>query len=461
MTEPVTPIGYNTHRQSDIRLMLERMNLPDIDALFAAIPAALRLQQPLNLPLPLSEWELAKHVRTLAASNATTETHLSFLGGGAYEHHVPAVIDAIVNRGEFLTAYTPYQPEMSQGLLQALFEFQTLLARLLGKPSVNCSVYDGATAAAESAWMMVSISGKKRIAVAESFWPEWLEVIRTYMRGRDVEVVVIRAREEDGRLDQDGLNQALADGKTAGILVQTPNRFGVIEDIASLSAIAHDHGVLSCISWHPLLTGILKSPGEMGADIVCCEAQSLGIPLSAGGPYLGVIATSQAYEKYLPGRIVGRVFNQQGRELYALVKEEREQHIAREKATSHICSNQALQAIRATLFLALLGETGFARLAALNTEKAHYLARQLTDLPGVELTFRSPFFNEFMLTVPCTTMPLLEKLRSRCIFAGIAVDYPGLDRGRHLLIAVTEVKSRAELDAMVQTFEVVLMETVA
>lgn len=459
MTEPATPIGYNTHRQTDISLMLERMGLPDIDALFAAIPASLRLQQPLDLPSSLSEWELAKHVRTLAARNATTETHLSFLGGGAYEHYIPAVVDAIVNRGEFLTAYTPYQPEMSQGLLQALYEFQTLLARLLGQPSVNCSVYDGATAAAESAWMMVSISGHKRIAVAENFWPDWLEVIRTYMKGRDVEVVVIPARAEDGRLNQDALNQALADGKTAGILVQTPNRFGVIEDVAGLSAIAHDHGVLSCISWHPLLTGILKSPGELGADIVCCEAQSLGIPLSAGGPYLGVIATSQAHEKYLPGRIVGRMVNKQGRELYALVKEEREQHIAREKATSHICSNQALQAIRATIFLALLGERGFARLAALNTEKAHNLARQLSDLPGVELTFPSSFFNEFMLTLPCMAVELLERLETRGIFAGLDVDLPGPDRGKHLLIAVTEIKSRAELDEMAATFGTALKET--
>jgi glycine dehydrogenase subunit 1 len=461
MTEPVTPIGYNTHRQSDVSLMLERMGLPDIDALFAAIPASLRLQKPLDLPAPLSEWALAKHIRLLAAKNATTETHLSFLGGGAYQHSIPAVVDAIVNRGEFLTAYTPYQPDMSQGLLQALSEFQTLLARVLGQPSVNCSVYDGATAAAEAAWMMVSSSGHQRIAVADSFWPEWLEVIRTYMKGRNVEVIVIRAREDDGRLDQAALNSVLADGKTAGILVQTPNRFGVLEDVASLSAVAHAHGALSCISWHPLLTGILKSPGELGADIVCCEAQSLGIPLSAGGPYLGVIATSQIHEKYLPGRIVGRMVNKQGRELYALVKEEREQHIAREKATSHICSNQALQAIRATIFLGLLGETGFTRLAALNAEKAHYLARRLTALPGVELTFQSAFFNEFMLTLPCLAGELLERLETRGIFAGLTVELPGPDHGKHLLIAVTEIKSRAELDEMATAFEAALKETCA
>ncbi len=441
--------------------MLKRMGLPDLDSLFSAIPASLRLQSPLALPPPLSEWELAKHIRKLAGQNATTQTHLSFLGGGAYEHYVPAVIDAIVNRGEFLTAYTPYQPEMSQGLLQALFEFQTLLGRLLGQPSVNCSVYDGATAAAESAWMMVSITGQKRIAVAAGFWPEWLEVLHTYMKGRDVEIIVIKTREDNGQLDQDALHNALAAGGVAGVLVQTPNRFGVIEDIANLSATARAHGALSCVSCHPLLTGVLKSAGELGADIVCCEAQSLGIPLSAGGPYLGVIATAPAYEKYLPGRIVGHIVNKQGRELYALVKEEREQHIAREKATSHICSNQALHAIRATIFLSLLGETGFARLAALNAEKAHYLARQLTALPGVELTFSRPFFNEFMLTLPCAAAPLLERLRTRGIFAGLAVDGPESDRGRHLLIAVTEIRSQAELDEMAQAFAAALMETVA
>jgi glycine dehydrogenase subunit 1 len=437
--------GYNVHRPADRQLMLETIGVAHIEELFKDIPSDVRLKRALNLPRPMTEWELRKELQRLADMNRSTRTHLSFLGGGAYEHYIPAVVDAICSRGEFLTAYTPYQPEMSQGLLQVLYEYQQLVSRLVALPTANCSLYDGATAVAEAAWMACSIKKTKRLLVSRSLWPQTLEVLATYMEGRGVELVFVESVSESGELDLDALQVGAAQ-PAAALLIQTPNRYGVIEDVAAISAICRSRGILTNVATYPIALGILKPPGQLGADIVTCEGQSLGIPLSAGGPYLGVLATLEEYEKFLPGRIVGRLTDLRGQTAFALIKEEREQHVSRDRATSHICSNQALQAMRAAVYLASLGENGLREIAGQNAAKAHYLAHRLTQVPGVRLAKTSAFFNEFTLKLPVRANNVLRQLESAGIFGGIAIS------DDEILVAVTEVRAREELDRMSELF---------
>lgn len=385
--------------------MLQAMGLHSLEQLLEDIPPEVRLRRELDLPAALSEWELVRDVRAMAALNRTATTHVSFLGCGAYEHHVPAVVDAIVSRGEFLTAYTPYQPEMSQGLLQVLFEFQTLVGRLLGRECVNCSVYDGATALAEACWMMCSASGRRRIVVSEAVFAEYGAVLDTYLAPRGVTVLRAATDPLTGLTDVNSVQALLAAADTAGVVLQTPNAFGVVEDVTGLVACCKQHGALLCVSVNPMLCGWIESPGELGADIVTCEGQPLGLPLSSGGPYVGIIACVKALERCLPGRLVGRVHDLNGRLGYALVKEDREQHVARDKATSHICSNQALNAIRVTVYLACLGEANFKRLAEVNAARAASLRGQLVALPGVR-SLRSG--------VPSTNSGLSSQSPRRC-----------------------------------------------
>lgn len=448
--------GYNVHTGADRAAMLEACGVSNIEDIFSQIPASIRLQRPLNLPGPLTEWDLQKKLKALAARNENTQTHLSLLGGGAYEHYIPAVIPAIANRGEYLTAYTPYQPEMAQGLLRFLHDFQIMTGKLLGLPATNCSVYDGATGLAEAAWMAVSIRQVFHLAVAETLWPEYREVLETYMRGRGVKLSWIPAEARSGELCLDSLRDVLAKAPAAAVLLQTPNRFGVIESVRRISALAHEYEALSVVSCYPTAIGCLESPGAQGADIVTCEAQSLGLTLNAGGPYLGLMATTQEYEKYLPGRIVGECCDLKGEPALALVKEEREQHVSRDKATSHICSNQALQALRCSMYLALMGEEGFKNVAKLCAAKAHYLCDGLCRLPGVKRAKTGSYFNEFLLEIPGKAAPLLEKLRARGIFGGIDFSKWDSAYAHHLLVAVTEVRSKQELDRVVGEFEAAL-----
>jgi len=445
--------GYNVHPASDRAAMLKACGVSDIEDLFSQVPDSIRLKRPLQVPGPLSEWELQKHLKRLAAKNDNTQTHLSLLGGGAYEHYIPAVIPAIANRGEYLTAYTPYQPEMAQGLLRFLHDFQIMTAKLLGLPATNCSVYDGATGLAEAAWMAVSIRQVFHLAVAETFWPEYREVVETYMKGRGVKISWVPADAKTGEISLDALRDILAKDPAAAVLIQTPNRFGVVEPVKRVSALAHEYEALSVVSVYPMLIGCLESPGVQGADIVTCEAQPLGLALNAGGPYLGLMATTQDYEKYLPGRIVGECCDLKGEPALALVKEEREQHVSRDKATSHICSNQALQALRCSMYLALLGEEGFKNAAKLSAAKAHYLCGRLCELPGVRLAKSGAFFNEFLLEFSGDVTGILEKLETKGIFGGI--DFSKWDPAyqNHLLIAVTEVRSKVELDRVVEEFK--------
>ena len=441
------PLGYNVHTSADMQAMLNAMGLYSVEQLFSDIPPQVRLRRELALPPALSEWELMRDVRAMAAMNRTVLTHASFLGGGAYEHHIPAVVDAIVARGEFLTAYTPYQPEMSQGLLQALFEFQTLTGHLLGRESVNCSVYDGATALAESCWMMCSATGKRRVLVPQALWSDYHDVLATYLTPRGVAVSYVPQDAKTGLLDAEALSAMAAGEGVAGVVLQSPNAFGVIEDVAAASAICVQHKVLLAVCVNPLLCGWLEAPGRLGADIVVCEGQPLGLPLSAGGPYVGIIACSKSMERYLPGRLVGRVHDLNGKLGYALVKEDREQHVARDKATSHICSNQALNAIRVAIYLACLGERNFMRLAQANAAGAHHLQALLLAVLGIKPLRSGAFFNEFSIELPGEASLFCAKMRKLGIFAGVPVPASLAGHGRGLLIAVTETKSQGDIEA--------------
>lgn len=441
------PVGFNVHTASDIQAMLATMGLYSIEQLFADVPATVRLGRALDLPPALTEWELMRDVRAMAGKNSTVLTHSSFLGGGAYEHYIPAVVDAIVSRGEFLTAYTPYQPEMSQGLLQALFEFQMLVGRLLGQACVNCSVYDGATALAESCWMMCSASGRRRVVVSQALWADYREVLATYLEPRGVEVSFVAQNAQTGLLDLAAVCALLGSGDTAGVVLQSPNAFGVIEDIAAVSAACKGAGVLLAVCVNPLLCGWLEAPGKLGADIVVCEGQPLGLPLSSGGPYVGIIACAKLLERYLPGRLVGRVHDLNGKLGYALVKEDREQHVARDKATSHICSNQALNAIRAAIYLSCLGEANFMRIAQANAANARVLHGLLLGLEGIKPLRSGVYFNEFSVELPMDAALFCSRMRKHGIFAGVPVDAALAGHSRGLLVAVTETKSRADLDS--------------
>lgn len=444
------PFGYNTHRESDRKKMLKEMGMSSIADLFRQIPNKVIMKRALDIPNPLPEWQLEAQIRALAAKNSTVLDYDSYLGGGAYQHYIPAVCDAIVSRGEFLTAYTPYQPEMSQGLLQALFEFQQMMAAVLGLPAANSSVYDGATALAESAFMLCRANHNKKILIAENILSEWREVIDTYTRGRDIELVKIGYDPKTGQINISELKNRLKEKAVAGLLVQSPNAFGIIEDIERIAEVCHRYKALLSVSSNPVALGKFEAPGKSGADIASCEAQPLGIPLNVGGPYLGVIATRKKFEKYLPGRIVGQVADIKGKRAFALIKENREQHVAREQATSNICTNQALLAVRAAIFLASLGEEGFKRFAEINYAKARYLAGQLTKIPGVKLLFKtSDFFNEFLVTLPVSPEKFFPRMKKKKIFPGI---YYNIKSKYALLVAVTEVKSKKQLDYMARAF---------
>lgn len=440
--------GYNTHRAEDKSAMLSAIGLNSIEDLFSAIPAVLRLKQPMNLPLPLSEWSLERKLRELADQNATVKTHCSFLGGGAYEHYIPTVIDALVSRGEFLTSYTPYQPEISQGLLQSLFEYQLALSTITGLPVVNSSSYDGATALAEAAWTCCLINQQTKganLLAGSNIWSHHLTVVQSYMEGRDVQIEILAFNHETGKIDTKLLEEKIKQTKCAGFLFQTPNALGAFEDVKEIAAICAKNGVVLVCSLNPLVSGIITPPGEYGVDIVVCDGQPLGIPLSAGGPSIGVFSTRNEYRKFIPGRLVGEVIDIRGNLAYALVYEEREQHVAREKATSNICSNQAINALRAIIYLSLIGGKGLEKIAALNTRKAHYLADKLTAIDGVEMVYSGKFFNEFVVKLPRPVPLVLEALAEQKIFAGI--DYSNFTCvDNSLLVSVTETKNCADLD---------------
>lgn len=442
--------GYNVLRDQDRASMLEKIGVASIEELLDFIPSSIRLQNSLDLPPAMSEWQLSRHLNELADRNETADSHECYLGGGVYDHYIPEVVNTIASRGEFLTAYTPYQPEISQGLLRVLYDFQQVVGRLFDMPVVNCSVYDGATALAESAWMAVSSSGVNRLLVADSIWPEHLEVLRVYMANRKVDIELITHDEKSGKMDLNLLDEALK-RPAAAVIAQNPNRFGVIDAIEEIVQSAHKYNSLAVIGCYPTALGVLEPPGSCGADIVYAEGQSLGLPLAGGGPYVGLIGTRESLTDYLPGRLVGEAKDIKGESALVLIKQEREQHVRRHEATSHICSNQALLALRVLVYLSLTGEKGLRRVATLCAQKAYYLSEKLLKISGVSRAYQGAFFNEICVDLPVDAKALLSELRQQGFHGGIDCSDDEENSSR-ILIAVTETKSLHSLDQYAKLF---------
>jgi len=431
----------------DRQEMLRALGARSVDDLFASIPAPLRLPKPPAFHRALSEPEILEYFRARASENAVG--YLRLLGAGAYDHFRPVVVDALLARGEWFTAYTPYQAEISQGTLQAIFEFQTMMCQLTGQEVANASMYDGSTALPEAVMMAVRVTKRSRALVARSYHPHYRAVLRTYTRAQGVEVVEMPYA-ASGQLDLKELEKKL-DDQTAAVALQSPNFFGCLEEVAAAAELAHRHGALLIVSVaEPVALGLMRPPAE--ADIVAMEAQSLGLAPSYGGPYAGVIASKEKFVRSLPGRLAGQTTDSEGRRGFVLTLSTREQHIRREKATSNICTNQALCALAVTIFLSVYGKEGLRELAGQNLSKAHYLAGALEKLPGVKRRFAAPFFNEFVVTVDGNAGKIRQRLREKNILAGLEISrwYPEL--GEALLLCATETAKKEELDRFASEF---------
>ncbi|MCL6540613.1 MAG: aminomethyl-transferring glycine dehydrogenase subunit GcvPA [Roseiflexus sp.] len=424
--------------------MMKTIGVERLEDLFEAVPAEHRFP-PLQLPEPLSEPELRRELSRLERLNAQAGSHLIFLGAGAYNHFVPAAIDQILRRGEFYTAYTPYQPEVSQGTLQAIFEYQSLICALTGMDVANASHYDGGTALAEAAIMAVNVvRGRRKIVVAPGVNPQYRAVMRTLLQGVDVEIV----GDEDPEASLADV-ASLVDHTTAALMVQSPDFFGVLHDLRPLTAAAHAAGALMVAHFDPIALGLFQTPGEAGADIATAEGQPLGVGLSFGGPYLGIFTCRQQYVHKIAGRLVGVTRDLENRLAYVLTLRAREQDIRRERATSNICTNQGLMALAAAVYLSLLGRQGLRRVAELCYHRAHYAAAQIAQLPGYQVLDRGPFFKEFVVKTPRPVVEINAALRNQGIIGGydLSGDYPHL--GDAMLLCVTEMNTRADIDALV------------
>jgi glycine dehydrogenase subunit 1 len=423
--------------------MLKEIGAASIDDLFSIIPAEYRLNRDLDVPRQQAESEIIDYFKAAGQKNATD--YISFLGAGAYRHYRPVIIDALVQRGEFLTSYTPYQAEITQGTLQAIFEFQTMIAELTGMDVANASMYDGSTGAAEAILMAMRVTGRHKAVVARSVHPEYREVIDTYLQHRELPTTVIGYDHETGRIDLEALD-AMVTEETAAVLVQSPNFFGIIEDIPAIAEIAHKKGALLCVSIAEAVSlGVVRPPIE--ADIVTMEAQSFGVALSYGGPFCGVIAAKEQYLRQMPGRLVGQTTDRDGNRGFVLTLSTREQHIRREKATSNICTNQALVALMATIFLTVYGKQGIRELAEQNLAKAHYAATELSLQSGNKLLFSgAPRFHEFVLHTGESPAIWQKRLMEKKIIGGIELGrwYPEL--GNATLWCVTEIITRQQID---------------
>lgn len=437
-------MDYTPHTGEDIAQMKAAVGIADVEELFADIPAKYRLTQLLNIPAPLSEQETIALMGSLSRKNNLPR--LTLTGAGAYHHYIPAVVGHIINRAEFYTAYTPYQAEISQGILQAIYEYQTMIAHLTGTEIANASMYDGASAMAEAAVLSAKTLNRSKIIVARSVHPEYRAVVRTYCWSNGYEVCEIPLA-QSGQIDQDELKKEL-DGNVAAVLLQSPNFFGCIEDIAPVAAAVHGSGALLVAGFTDgTALGILKPAGEAGADFVVGEGQSFGNPLNYGGPYLGVFAAREKFLRRIPGRLVGATVDKIGKRGFVLTLQTREQHIRREKATSNICSNEALCALAAGVYLAALGKN-LQKLAALNIQKTQYLKKQLLALPGWKEVFSAPVYNEFTVSCP-DARRVNEKLKADGIIGGYALqkDYPELPDT--LLFCATEMLSKDDIDRVV------------
>jgi glycine dehydrogenase subunit 1 len=440
---------YIPHTDTDREAMLAAIGIGKLEDLFKDVPAKVRFPK-LNLPPALTEMEVAAELQNIALANETARDLICFLGAGAYNHYIPAAVDAIIRRGEFLTAYTPYQPELSQGTLQAIFEYQSLVAALTGMEVCNASHYDGATAVAEAVNMAyANFRGKRnKIVLSPALNPQYRQTVRTYAEGSPV-VLAGDGPKNDPKAGPDSLI-ALIDADTALVVVQYPDFFGRVYDYTKLAEAAHAAGALIAVSINPIALGLLKAPGFMGADIVTGEGQPLGIPLSYGGPYLGIFATRKEYVRKMAGRLAGETIDNRGQRAYVLTLTAREQHIRREKATSNICTNQGLMALASAVYMSLLGKNGLRQVAELCFHKAHYAAERIVSLPGYSLWSPSPFFNEFVIKCPTPVSEINDHLLEHDILGGydLGQDYPDLTA--HMLVAVTEMNSRQDIEALVE-----------
>ena len=443
---------YLPLNDADRRQMLGTVGASHIDQLFVDVPEAARLKAPLDLPGHLGEMEVERALTELAGTNLAAGSAPFFIGAGAYRHHIPATVDHLIQRSEFLTSYTPYQPEISQGTLQALFEFQTQVALITGMDVANASLYDGASATAEAAMMACRITKRRRIVLSGDLHPHYAEVTRTGARFLDLEIDGPAPDPKPGP-DGGGDLARRIDQDTACVVVQNPGFFGHVRDYSALGEACHEAGALLVVAITEAVSlGAIKPPGEMGADIVAAEGQSLGNPLAFGGPHVGLFAVREKYLRQMPGRLAGETVDVDGRRGWVLTLSTREQHIRREKATSNICTNSGLSALAFSIHLALLGETGFTRLARLNHACAVSLAARLAAIPGIEL-LNDTFFNEFTLALPVAAGPLVEALGARGILAGLPVSrlYPGrAELENLLLVAVTETPSDEDMDRLVE-----------
>jgi glycine dehydrogenase subunit 1 len=436
---------YLLNTPDDRDAMLARIGARSIDDLFAPIPSELRLKRPLAIPPALPEMELTRHIGSLAARNRPAGDAVCFLGGGAYDHFVPAVVDAVAGRGEFYTAYTPYQAEASQGTLQAIFEFQTLMAEITGLEVANASLYEGGSAVAEAVLMALGITGRTGdVLIPESVHPQYRQTLHTYTANLDCRVQVLPTPK--GFLNPDDVTAAVND-QTVCVIVQSPNFFGHLEEMQAIGAAARKAGAVFIAGFDPIGVGLLKRPGDYGADIAVAEGQALGNPLGFGGPYLGILACrgDKEYLRKIPGRLVGQTTDRNGKRCWVLTLQAREQHIRREKASSNICTNQGLLALRAAVFLAALGPHGLRETAELCLRKAHSAAEQLTKVPGVSMKFQTPFFKEFALALPGNAERTLARLRDRGYLAGLPIGrwYPQFADA--ITVAVTEQRTGEEI----------------
>lgn len=434
---------YTPHTPSDVKQMLDVIGLENENDLFSSVPKSLQVSH-LNLDDGLDEFSTFDKFKKLAAKNVTDK--VIFMGGGYYDHIVPSAVDALAGRSEFYTAYTPYQAEASQGTLQALYEYQSLICELTGMEVSNASMYDGATALAESALMAIRITRRNKILIDEGINPTYIKVVQTYLSFRDIEFEIVNSTDVKTKIDK----------SIAGYLVQNPNFFGTIEDVSELSEVLHEHKALMVMSAYPISLGMLKDPASMGVDIFCADGQCLGNYIAFGGPSFGMIATKKEYIRNIPGRIIGRTLDKDGKELFVLTMQAREQHIRRQRATSNICSNQNLLALRATIFLSLLGRDGLVQMAELSYSKSEYLKEQLNKIDGLDIDLDIKTFNEFIISVNIPSDEFLDKLSQLGFYAGINLANLYPDMKNKILISVTEKRTKSEMDDLVKAMKGVL-----
>lgn len=434
--------------------MLEFIGVSALDDLFVDIPAQMRNPR-LSMPPPRTEIEVRRFLRQLAEENADVDQYALFLGAGAYHHFIPSVVPYLTGRGEFTTPYTPYQPEVSQGMLQSIFEFQSLICRLTGMDVANASLYDGATAVVEAATMSATVTRRKKVVVSGGLHPEYRQVLLTHAAGRGMQVVDLSSVQ--GPTSTDGVTSAVAaaqvvDDEAACLIVQNPNFLGCLEDLGSLGQVAHARGALFIVDVYPTALGLLPPPSVYEADVVVGEGQPLGNPLNFGGPYLGLFATKSKFVRHVPGRLVGATNDDRGQTGFVLTLQAREQHIRRERATSNVCTNEALNALAATIYLSTLGPAGLRKVAETCVQKAHYLAERITQIPGFKLAFSAPFFNEFVVRCPLPPSELNERLLAQQIIGGYELGraYPELSDA--MLLCVTEMNTREEMERLLAVF---------